>query len=216
MLPLYLYCNWAFIRPKLASRCAEKRSHPDTYWQWLTSPPSDIAPIAFGLIATAFAIVSWAAPPAERQLAPGVLTTISPSLVPDDTVSTHDLLEVRSNSAIEWKPEFLAASDTLYGMADKAKFRRDIYCLEFAFKPLRLIEVDVPLASGATTRKLVWYLVYRIRNTGEILKPVQGDDGVYGVQTAKGGPVRFVPQFVLERKIANRPVRAYRRRISIA
>ena len=33
-------------------------------------------------------------------------------------------------------------------MSDKAKFRREIYCLEFSFKPLRMIEVDVPLAGG--------------------------------------------------------------------
>jgi hypothetical protein len=126
------------------------------------------------------------------------MTTIAPSFSPDETVSTHDLLELRSNPALEWKPEFLTSTDTLYGMADKAKFRRDIYCLEFAFKPIRMMEVSVPLASGGTTHKLVWYLVYRVRNTGQLLKPVQGADGVYSTQMAKGGPIRFLPQFVLE------------------
>jgi hypothetical protein len=107
-------------------------------------------------------------------------------------------MEIRSDSTTEWKPEYIAGSDTLYGMADKTKFRRSIYCLEFSFKPLRIIEVDVPQANGTTQRKLVWYLVYRIKNTGQVLKPVPGPDGVYSTEPAKGGPQRFLPQFVLE------------------
>lgn len=156
------------------------------------------AALAGILIACGLANAVCAAQPAERHLAPGVLTTIPPSLDPDDTVSTHDVIEIRTNPAVEWKPEFIAGSDTLYGMSDRAKFRREIYCLEFSFKPLRMIEVDVPLASGNTERKLVWYLVYRVRNMGQTLKPVQGPDGVYSTQKAKGGPVTFLPQFVLE------------------
>ena len=156
------------------------------------------ASLAWALVACGLATTASAAPPAERHLAPGVLTTIPPSLNPEDTVSTHDIMEIRADTAVEWKPEFIASSDTLYGMSDKTKFRREIYCLEFSFKPLRMIEVDVPLVGGKTERKLVWYLVYRIRNTGETLKPVQGPDGVYSTQPAKGGPQRFLPQFVLE------------------
>ncbi len=108
------------------------------------------------------------------------------------------MVEIRSNPALEWKPEFLAASKTLYGMSADVKFRRAIWCLEFSFKPLRMIEIDVPAAAGGSQRKLVWYLVYRVRNTGQVLKPVQGDDGVYTAEIAKGGPIRFLPQFVLE------------------
>jgi hypothetical protein len=140
----------------------------------------------------------FAAAPQPRQLAPGVLTTIPPNFAPEDTVSTHDLLEVRANQALQWKPEFLAANETLFGMADKVKFRRDITCLEFAFKPLRMIEVDVPVGAGGRERKVVWYLVYRVRNTGQVLKPVPGKDDVYSTAMGKGGPVRFMPQFVLE------------------
>jgi hypothetical protein len=83
-------------------------------------------------------------------------------------------------------------------MADDVKIRRDIWCLEFSFKPLRMIEIDVPQPSGGTERKLVWYLVYRVRNTGRVLQPVAGDDGVYTSELAKNGPIRFLPQFVLE------------------
>jgi hypothetical protein len=166
--------------------------------QHLSSVRKCCASLACAIVACSLAISVIAAPPAERHLAPGVLTTIPPSTSPEDTVSTHDIMEIRADTAVEWKPEYIASSDTLYGMSDKTKFRREIYCLEFSFKPLRMIEVDVPLAGGTTERKLVWYLVYRIRNTGETLKPVPGPDGVYSTQPAKGGPQRFLPQFVLE------------------
>jgi hypothetical protein len=142
--------------------------------------------------------------PAARQLAPGVLTTIPPNFAPEDTVSTHDVVEIRANPGLQWSPEFLAVSNTLYGMAADVKIRREIWCLEFSFKPLRMIEVDVPLRappegrSGDTQRKLVWYLVYRVRNTGQILRPVEGEDGVYTAELTKNGPLRFLPQFVLE------------------
>jgi hypothetical protein len=156
------------------------------------------APIALSLITFGLGSTICAAPPAERHLAPGVLTTVAPNFSADETVSTHDVLEVRANPALNWKPDFLASSDTLYGMADKTKFRREIYCLEFSFKPIRMIEVDVPSASGAVERKQVWYFMYRVRNTGQVLKPVAGDDGVYSTEMAKGGPVTFLPQFVLQ------------------
>lgn len=133
-----------------------------------------------------------------RSFAPGVLTTISPALAPEDTVSTHDLVEVRSDPALRWEPEYVTPSRTLYGMSEGVKFRRDVWGLEFSFKPLRMVHVDVPQPSGRMQRKLIWYLVYNVRNTGEILTPVEGDDGVVTAEPGRGGPVRFVPHFVLE------------------
>ncbi len=124
-----------------------------------------------------------------RQLAPGVLTTIRPDLEPNDTVSTHNLVEVRSNRELQWDPAFIPVSDTLYGMSDRVKFRREIWGLEFAFKPLRMIEVD---------GKLVMYLVYRVRNTGKTLEPTEGDGGVFQAKPGSGEPIQFFPQFVLE------------------
>jgi hypothetical protein len=107
-------------------------------------------------------------------------------------------MEIRSDTKVEWKPEYLASSDTLFGMADKTRFRRQIYGLEFSFKPLRMIEVDVAGPNGTAERKLVWYLVYRIKNTGQAIKPVEGENGVFSTEPAKGGPEKFLPQFVLE------------------
>jgi hypothetical protein len=134
----------------------------------------------------------------QRQLAPGVLTVVPPDLEPDDTVSTHDLVEIRTNPALQWKPEYMAASDTLIGMSSGVKFRREIWGLEFAYKPLRMIEVDVPSPSGGSARKQVWYLVYRVRNTGETLEPIEGEGGVYDAKPGQGEPIHFYPQFVLE------------------
>lgn len=154
--------------------------------------------LSAGLLLITLAASAMGAAPTARQLAPGVMTTVVPSLDADDTVSTHNVMELRANPALQWNPEYLATPETLVGMADKTKFRREIYCLEFSFKPLRMVEVDVTSATGAPERKLVWYLVYRLRNTGQTLKPVEGADGVFKVTPGKGGPVRFVPQFVIE------------------
>lgn len=152
--------------------------------------------IAFGLLVAD--VSAQVTPTPQRTLAPGVLTTIPPSFEPADTVSTHDIVEIRSDQDLQWKPEYMAESDTLIGLATDVKFRRDIWCLEFSFKPLRMIEVNVPKASGGSERKLVWYLVYKVRNTGQVMRPVEGEGNIFTSEMAKGGPVRFLPQFILE------------------
>jgi hypothetical protein len=123
------------------------------------------------------------------EFAPGVVTTIPVDFQPEETVSTHDVVEIRANPAARWEPELETVSRTLYGMSQGVKFRRDVSCLEFSFKPLRMIRVG---------GKLVWYLVYSVRNTGEARTPVEQEGGTYTAGVAKGGPVRFIPSFVLE------------------
>lgn len=132
------------------------------------------------------------------RFATGVLTTIPPDLNPEETVSTHDIVEIRANPALQWKPEYLSESRTLYGMAEGVKFRRDVWGLQFSFKPLRMIYVDVPQPGGTVERRLVTYLVYKVQNTGEVLKPVVAEGGVVSTEIGQGGPIRFIPQFVLE------------------
>lgn len=153
---------------------------------------------------SAFAVVgvldvdALAQAPAPREFAPGVLTAIPPDFEPGETVSTHDIVEIRANADAKWQPELMTDSRTLYGMAEGVKFRRDVSCLEFSFKPLRMIRVNVPGPDGTAESKLVWYMVYAVRNTGEVMKPVEGDGGVFTTKMGKGGPLRFVPSFVLE------------------
>jgi hypothetical protein len=134
----------------------------------------------------------------DRPFAPGVVTTIPPDFSADETVSTHDIVEIRKNPNIRWKPELLSESRTLYGMSSDVKFRRDVWCLEFSFKPLRMISVNVGQPNGSSQTKSIWYLVYAVKNTGKMMVPVAGQDGVYSVTMGKGGPVQFVPSFVLQ------------------
>jgi hypothetical protein len=141
---------------------------------------------------------------AGSQFAPGVLTTIPPQLDPADTVSVHDIVELRADLGLERTPKLLSETRTLFEMAKDTEFRRDIWCLEFSFKPLRMMEVDIPQPSGKMQRKLVWYMVYRVRNTGAGLAPKRNDDGTFTTVEQSMGPQRFIPQFVLSSLDRNR------------
>ncbi len=146
----------------------------------------------------------------DSQFAPGVLTTIPPQLDPIDTVSVHDIVELRAQGNLKRTPNLMSPTRTLYEMAEGAEFRRDIWNLEFSFKPLRMLSVDIPQPSGKMQRKLVWYLVYRVRNTGAGLVPERKDDGTFTTVNQSLGPQRFVPQFVLrslDRDRQGNPVR---------
>lgn len=101
-----------------------------------------------------------------RKLAPGVLVTIDREQKKEELSSQHDLVE-------------LLATDPKFDWAKDIRFAHDVWALEFSFKPIRFIEVDVPTADGRLERQLVWYMVYRLRNT---------DDR----------PVRFLPRVWLE------------------
>jgi hypothetical protein len=171
---------------------------------------SRLCALAFALFVGVSSSVAQQSAPVQRQFAPGVMTTIAPELEPAEIVSTHDLIEVRTNPGAKWSPELIADSRTLHGMSENVKFRRDAWCLEFSFKPLRMIHVEVPQADGTFERKLIWYLVYSVRNTGETLTPVAGEDGIVTAQPGRGEAIRFVPSFVLEsqdRSSTGEPIR---------
>jgi hypothetical protein len=144
------------------------------------------------------------------EFAPGVLTTIPPQVDPADTVAVHDMVEIRAQVDLQRTPKLLSETRTLYEMADDAEFRRDVWCLEFSFKPMRMLEVELPQPTGKMQRKLVWYMVYRVRNTGAGLAPQQNEDGTYTTVEQSMGPQRFVPQLMLaslDRDRQGRPVR---------
>ncbi|MDR2641164.1 MAG: hypothetical protein LBC74_00055 [Planctomycetaceae bacterium] len=50
--------------------------------------------------------------------------------------------------------------------ARNVRFTRDVWCLQFSFKPMRVIGVDIPNKEGTLDKKVVWYLVYNVKNTG--------------------------------------------------
>lgn len=134
---------------------------------------------------------------AGPQLAPGVLTTIPPDVDEKDTVSVHDIIELRANSELDREIAPMVKSPRLYDMAKDVDFRRDVWCLEFSFKPLRMIYVDVPQINGKMQRKLIWYMVYRVRNTDAALGPEKQQDDTYTVVERPAGNQRFIPELIL-------------------
>ena len=174
-----------------------------------------------GSLLSAFAAAQQPAPraPRPRRLAPGVLTTISPPRDQAETFSgPREFLEVTRGidpAVLNWTPNYSPESDTLKAKAEHTVFRRPVWYLEFTFKPLRMIEIDMPQPSGKFVRTQVWYLVYRIKNPGYHLAPQEGHFEVTGdkpnwVEGADpfghfefgaaevNHSVRFFPRFVLQ------------------
>jgi hypothetical protein len=137
--------------------------------------------------------------PGVRQLAPGVLTVIPPRASNDSHALRGDLLEVTKGLAeLHWTPHQAPANATLVERSRNREFERSIWCLEFAFKPPRLIDIDVPTTELRMQRKRVWYLVYRVRNTGGRRTAIDREDPTQRKVETFAGPIRFLPHFVLE------------------
>jgi len=136
--------------------------------------------------------------PQYRQLAPGVEITIQPNRDDNDTHDQHDIVEIlQSGENLNWVPKSEPTSQTLGDKSRLANFRHRVWYLEFTFKPVRMIWVDVPQATGNAQRKLIWYMIYRVKNTGGHLSPIKAKDGEYTTETFSQD-VRFFPQFVIE------------------
>src|SRR5262245_59581527 len=133
--------------------------------------------IASLILAVALAIGAIAttadAQQTQRQFAPGVLTTIPPAPQAEEMFSGPvPLVELPiAIKDLQYEPKLAAKSSTVFERAQAALLRRTIWNLEFSFKPMRMIYVDVPQASGRMQRQRVWYMVYRVRNLGSHLKP---------------------------------------------
>src|SRR6056297_364840 len=129
----------------------------------------------------------------QTPFAAGVLIEIPPAPEPEETFSgPFELRELRAKFPnIDWTsenhpegdPHFEARSRTLAEQAKQVTFRREVYCLEFSFKPLRQIYADLPTAGGELQRKLVTYMVFRVRYRGNDLRPAAesvGDADLFG------------------------------------
>jgi len=128
--------------------------------------------------ATQVALAQAAAQPeaqaaAPIEFAPGVLTTIDPAPQNEEMFSgPRPLVEVPiAIEGLEYDPKLNPKAATVFERAKNVTLRRTIWNLEFSFKPLRMIYVDIPQPSGKMQRKLVWYMVYRVRNLGNHIKP---------------------------------------------
>ena len=126
--------------------------------------------IAAALLAGHRAVLAQA-PPIE--FAPGVLTTIKPEPQDEEMFSgPRPLVEVPiAIEGLEYDPKLNPKTATVFERAKMATLRRTIWNLEFSFKPMRMVYVDIPQPTGKMQRKLVWYMVYRVRNLGGHIRP---------------------------------------------
>ncbi|MCL2306225.1 MAG: PAS domain-containing protein [Planctomycetaceae bacterium] len=100
---------------------------------------------------------------AQNPLGPGVLTTVTPDINYDETYTRHAAVELLGKS--DKAPVGNVVFDRTH-WADDIRFSRDIWCLEFQYKPIRTLWVDIPTKNGIE-RKLVLYMVYAVTNAGE-------------------------------------------------
>jgi len=130
-----------------------------------------ITALAVAMLSGSRNLPAQAGPPIE--FAPGVLTTIPPEPQDEEMFSgPRPLVEVPiAIEGLEYDPKLSPKTATVFERMKTATLRRTIWNLEFSLKPMRMIYVDIPQPSGRMQRKLVWYMVYRVRNLGGHIKP---------------------------------------------
>jgi hypothetical protein len=130
-----------------------------------------------------------------RAAAQGVETVITPDLQAGDSFSRHDLVEVLAADPEYGERPFSQGRSP----AKEVVFSRNIWCLELSFKPMRMVWVDVPATDGRFDRKLIWYLLYRVKNTGKELNRSITDEGQVKAEVVDSQePIKFVPRIWLE------------------
>lgn len=127
---------------------------------------------------------AWAQSDEPRPLAPGVLRVIAPDLRVEEAISAaRPLIDL---PVTEFQPQTIALSDTAASRAQNIVLKRDIWGVEFAYLPLRMIEADVPQPTGKMQRKTIWYLVFRMSFDGQVM--------TFGTETDTLGNRNRVPQ----------------------
>jgi hypothetical protein len=173
--------------PKVAARQAQPQPRP--------AAPKNNAGKAAGQQPTKY-----------RQITRGVITTIDPEQQKEESFSRHDAIELLSKdpefAEREWSKDKSPAKDVV--------FRRDVWSLVFSFKPIRFMRVDVPTPEGRMQRKLIWYMVYSLRNPSDKPVPLFTPRFVLEVKEPhKLYPDRLVPvavPLIRKREDANRPL----------
>lgn len=101
------------------------------------------------------------------------MTTIQPCMEYNETYNRDDAVELLHDIKGGETEKGAITPDVRFNRSEWAKdirFSRDITCLEFAFKPMRLIWVDFPGKNGQIEKKPVWYMIYTVRNLGDSLR----------------------------------------------
>lgn len=139
----------------------------------------------------------------SRPLADGILRVVAAEPDPAATVDKPVTLPELAAAAgqLDWKPSSLPATETLKAALDRAALRRSVWQLEFGYKPLRTIRVNLKQPDGKVRSTVVWYLVYYVRNAGgglNLEREAPDPAGLQKVTLKPGsGPVRFLPSFTL-------------------
>ena len=92
------------------------------------------------------------------------LTVIPPDQSVNDVSQKANLHELAQGRGGAWDPSHAPSHETLIGLASDRQFLRDVWCLEFAYRPPRIIEVEVPGENLEIQKERIWYLLYRVRN----------------------------------------------------
>ncbi len=141
-----------------------------------------------------------------KPLAPGVLKTIPTELNPRDMSSLP--MPLPDLNATKFDPKSIPNKDTLHDMSQRViMFRDNVWEYEFSFTGLRQAKLKFPTADGQTVTKNIWYMVYRIRNTGKTMTYEQVKQNPefehikYDLrrdQPVDSGKIKFLPRFTLE------------------
>lgn len=104
--------------------------------------------------------------PGQPRTAPGTTITVPAEVDYDDTSNRAPLVEVLAtlpDPPAELKDDVRFSKEV---WARDVRFDRDIWCLQFSFKPVRIVYVDIPNKNGKFDKKPVWYWVYMVKNIG--------------------------------------------------
>ena len=143
---------------------------------------------------------------APRPLAKGVLKTVPENLDPRDMFSLP--MAMPDLNATKFDPNTIAQKKTLFGQSRSVvMFRNNVWQYEFSFTGLRQAKLRIPTGNGKAATRNYWYMVYRIRDTGQtmtindvkqnpkfdhITKEIDFDKSI--ASQAK----KFLPRFTLE------------------
>ncbi|MEM9412553.1 MAG: hypothetical protein AAGA30_15675, partial [Planctomycetota bacterium] len=100
-----------------------------------------------------------------KPLASGVLKVIPPNIDVRDSYSLP--LPLENLESQTFTPNYAPVLDTLNGQTKNVVFFRDVWQYEFGFLGLRQQRVQTHDQQGKAKTENVWYLVYRIRDTGK-------------------------------------------------
>ncbi|MEM9942974.1 MAG: hypothetical protein AAF939_15530 [Planctomycetota bacterium] len=145
-----------------------------------------------------------------KPLAKGVLKTIPEDMNPRDMFSLPRPLP--GLNAVKYEPLTFPYRTSLHGQTGRVVlFRDNVWQYEFAFTGLRQADLQLPGDDGEFESKLVWYIVYRIRDTGktmtfeQVKQNPEFDHIKYDLRKGEAIPReerKFLPRFTLEGSIA--------------